>query len=278
MTSAATVGHHGPVGVGNGSVAEVEAAVLRLDRELREAATPDRAVREKAYLKSELTHYGSRVPDVRAAVRRLVAAEPGLSADRLTQLVRQLWDSPADRPVHERRLAAGLLLTARSDLLRLQDAPLAERLIRQARTWALVDVLAGDALGPALDRLAGAGSPGPPGPSSPSDPAVTEVLDRWAGDPDFWLRRSALLVHLRPLRAGGGDWERFARYADAMLDESEFFIRKAIGWVLRDTSRRRPELVYEWLLPRAERASGITVREAVKYLSPDQATTIRTRR
>jgi 3-methyladenine DNA glycosylase AlkD len=62
-----------------------------------------------------------------------------------------------------------------------------------------------------------------------------------------------------------------------MLDEREFFIRKAIGWVLRDTSRRRPDLVYAWLLPRAGRASGVTLREALKYLSPEQATTIQTR-
>ena len=61
-----------------------------------------------------------------------------------------------------------------------------------------------------------------------------------------------------------------ARYADAMLDEREFFIRKAIGWVLRETSKRRPREVYDWLLPRARRASGVTMREATKYLSPEQ--------
>jgi 3-methyladenine DNA glycosylase AlkD len=55
-----------------------------------------------------------------------------------------------------------------------------------------------------------------------------------------------------------------------MLDEREFFIRKAIGWVLRDTARKRPDLVYEWLLPRAARASGVTIREAVKPLSEAQ--------
>jgi 3-methyladenine DNA glycosylase AlkD len=63
-----------------------------------------------------------------------------------------------------------------------------------------------------------------------------------------------------------------------MLEEREFFIRKAIGWVLRDTSKKRPELVYEWLLPRAVRASGVTVREAVKYLSEDQRAGILARR
>ena len=55
-----------------------------------------------------------------------------------------------------------------------------------------------------------------------------------------------------------------------MLDEREFFIRKAIGWVLRETGKRRPGLVADWLALRVHRASGVTVREAVKPLSPDQ--------
>jgi 3-methyladenine DNA glycosylase AlkD len=105
-------------------------------------------------------------------------------------------------------------------------------------------------------------------------PELGTVLDRWAGDPDFWLRRSAMLALLIPLRQGRGDFERFGRYADAMLDEREFFIRKAIGWVLRDTARRRPDLVYEWLLPRAARASGVSIREAVKPLSAAQRASI----
>ena len=59
-----------------------------------------------------------------------------------------------------------------------------------------------------------------------------------------------------------------------MLDEQEFFIRKAIGWVLRDTGRRRPDLVFEWLLPRASRCSGVTLREAIKPLSEEQRATV----
>jgi 3-methyladenine DNA glycosylase AlkD len=55
-----------------------------------------------------------------------------------------------------------------------------------------------------------------------------------------------------------------------LLEEREFFIRKAIGWVLREMSKKRPYLVASRLLPRAHRASGITLREAVKYLLPEQ--------
>ena len=79
-----------------------------------------------------------------------------------------------------------------------------------------------------------------------------------------------MLALLRPLRRGHGDFTRFARYADVMLEEREFFIRKAIGWILRETAKKRPDLVYGWLLPRCAVASGVTVREAVKYLSPQQ--------
>jgi 3-methyladenine DNA glycosylase AlkD len=101
-------------------------------------------------------------------------------------------------------------------------------------------------------------------------PDLTTVLDRWATDDDFWLRRSALLALLVPLRKGGGDLDRFLRHADAMLDEKEFFVRKAIGWVLRDVGKKRPDVVFAWLLPRARRASGVTLREAVKPLGPEQ--------
>jgi 3-methyladenine DNA glycosylase AlkD len=55
-----------------------------------------------------------------------------------------------------------------------------------------------------------------------------------------------------------------------MLEEKEFFVRKAIGWVLRDTARTRPAMVYEWLLPRAARLSGVALREAVRPLSEPQ--------
>ena len=54
-----------------------------------------------------------------------------------------------------------------------------------------------------------------------------------------------------------------------MLEEKEFFIRKAIGWVLRETAKRRPWLVPDWLAPRVHRASGVTMREAVRPLPAD---------
>jgi 3-methyladenine DNA glycosylase AlkD len=94
---------------------------------------------------------------------------------------------------------------------------------------------------------------------------VEPVLDRWATDPDFWVRRASLLAELRSLKAGA-DMRPFLRRADRMLDEKEFFIRKAIGWVLREVGKKRPDEVVAWLAPRTGRTSGVTIREAVRYL------------
>ena len=79
-----------------------------------------------------------------------------------------------------------------------------------------------------------------------------------------------MLALLLSLRDGAGDWNRFARYADRMLEEKEFFIRKAIGWILRETAKRRPELVVEFVEARIDRIAGLTLREAVRHLDPPQ--------
>lgn len=223
----------------------MSALAEQIDALLQQRGTPERAAQEQRYLKSELDHYGASVPAVRAVVKE-VTGKLALEHDQLVELAEVLWSAP----VHERRAAAAELLEQRVDQLRGDDIDLLERLLRESRTWALVDNLAASVVGPLAER----------------EESLGAVLDRWAEDPDFWIRRSALLANLIPLRQGRGDFERFARYADAMLEEKEFFIRKAIGWVLRDTGKLRPELVFDWFLPRAPRASGVTLREAVKYL------------
>ena len=241
-----------------------------IDAELRARADPTRAEKEKAYLKSALTHYGVSVPDTRAVVTDVMRGID-FDHDAVVGLATELWSGPVGErpsaavrqlrsvPIYERRSAAVMVLVRGKGHLSGADADLIEAFIREAGTWALVDPLAGDLAGPLADA------------SGERD----QVLERWAVDEDFWVRRAALLAHLRPLRVGAGDFERFSRFADAMLEEREFFIRKAIGWVLRDTAKKRPDLIFEWLLPRAHRASGVTVREALRPLSPDQQTAIR---
>ena len=233
-------------------VGDAAAVVEYIESELAQAADPDRAEKERAYLKSELVFLGVGVPAARQVVRNAWRQRGGLDHEQLMATVDRLWESG----IHEHRMAVvELLKLATPGTLGIDDGPGLEHLLRTARTWAYVDSLAADVVGSLVVSTPKAWHP---------------VLDRWASDGDFWIRRSALLSLLVPLRQGGGDFERFARYADAMLDEREFFIRKAIGWVLRETGRQRPELVADWIKPRVARASGVTVREAVKHLDPER--------
>jgi 3-methyladenine DNA glycosylase AlkD len=223
-----------------------------IERQLRAAGSPQRAASEQNYLKSKLEFAGTTVPQARAIVTGWRRAHPQLTRQRLTEVAAALWDGP----FFECKLASLLLLTDRRALLLAEDVALVERMLRTAGTWALVDGLAADVMGSLVERFGDELNP---------------TLDQWATDADFWIRRSALLALLVPLRRGDpANFERFAGYADAMLAEREFFIRKAIGWVLRETGKRQPALVADWLAPRAHRASGVTMREAVKWLPAGQ--------
>lgn len=214
-----------------------------LEARLRQIGTPERAVGEKAYLKSDLAFLGATVWQIRDAVKALA---PPMDHDGLVGEVERLWAEP----IFERRMAATFLLEWGATELGVADLPLIERLVRESRTWALVDNLAGDLLGRLVER----------------DPeAISPEMDRWAADDDFWVRRASLLAELRPIRRGAS-LDRFLARAEPMLEEREFFIRKAIGWVLREAGKRQPDAVAAWLGPRTHRSSGVTMREAVKYL------------
>jgi 3-methyladenine DNA glycosylase AlkD len=225
----------------------------RIETELRTQGSSERAAAEKKYLKSDLSFIGVTLGDIRRVTKQTLkrAASGGepLDLEEALDLVRELWS----KPQFERRMVAVLVLEHYADDLRVEDLKLIERLIRESRTWAFVDVLSGNVVGELALRH-----------------RIRRVLDRWARDDDFWVRRSSLLAELRPLR-NGASFEAFASRADKMLDEKEFFIRKAIGWVLRDASKTRPDEVFDWIAPRTDRASGVTMREAVKYLGPDRA-------
>jgi 3-methyladenine DNA glycosylase AlkD len=231
--------------------AGIEQAARQIAAEIMAAGSARRAASEQAYLKSMLEFSGTPVPDIRRIVTTWRRAQPDLTGPELAVVATALWDGG----VFECKAAAVILLTDRHALLQPSDAVLVERFLRTSGTWALVDGLAADVMGSLVGRF----------------PELLATLDRWALDDDFWIRRSALLALLVPLRRGDpAHFERFAGYADAMLAEREFFVRKAIGWVLRETGKRQPDRVTEWLMPRAARASGVTMREAVKWLPADQ--------
>jgi len=235
-----------------------EGAALAVADALRAAGTADRAAREKRYLKSELEFFGVTVPEIRRVVKAAVRDRPGLDGAGLVGWAVALWREP----VHERRMAAEEILTLAAPRLGVGDLPTVERLLRESGTWALIDGLAVNVAGSIALR----------------DPRAWPVIDRWAADADFWVRRSALLALLPGVRAGRPELPRFSRYAEPMLAEQEFFIRKAIGWVLREISRRDPGWVSAWTETHLADMSGVTFREAVRRLPAAEADRLRTAR
>lgn len=237
------------------SDADVRALAAELNAAIAVNGTVERSVKEKRYLKTSLRHHGTPVPVTRRLVKDLLKRHPNLTRSQVLVMVEELWTSG----VHEARTAVVELLALRSACLGPDDLQLLERLLREARTWALVDELAPRVVGPLRSR----------------HPEVEATLDAWAADADFWLRRAALLTYLQPLRRGEDVFERFTQLADGMLEDREFFIRKAIGWALRERGKCAPDEVYAWLVPRLKRTSGLTLREASKYLRPEQAASLR---
>jgi len=223
--------------------------------ELRAAGTPERAGREKRYLKSDLAFFGVTVPETRRVVRTAWRGYPRLSRAESVAWAMALWNEP----VHERRMAAVEILTLAVPRLDAADLAVVERLLRSSGTWALVDGLAANVAGGIALHEA----------------AAWPAVDGWAADADFWVRRSALLALLRGIRAGRPDLARFTRYAEPMLSETEFFIRKAIGWVLREISRRDPSWVVTFTERHVSRMSGVTFREAVRRLPAEEAERLR---
>ncbi len=90
------------------------------------------------------------------------------------------------------------------------------------------------------------------------------ICDDWIEHSDFWVRRCAML-HQLGWRLDT-DTNRLFPYSEQLASEDEFFIRKAIGWALRDYARWNPTAVQNYIEQKQDIFSGLTVREATKHL------------
>jgi 3-methyladenine DNA glycosylase AlkD len=221
-------------------------AILFFTRRLRRAGSAARAVGEKAYLKSDLRFWGTTQDAIRAAVREYCDAHPDLTRADLRAIAQTLYSTD----VHELRASAIGVLERERERLDRRDLPWLIALVRKSKSWAYVDWISPKVIGDVIVR----------------DPRARKRLSAWAGDTNFWVRRAALLAEHDALRAGGGDFALWSRLAASMLDEREFFIRKAIGWVLREVSKKRPELTYAFLKEHRARVSRLSLQEGAKYL------------
>lgn len=182
----------------------------------------------------DLRFYGASVGAVRGAIRDASRRYRDLTHDDITALSSELWDVP----VFERRLAAIVLLQSNVRLLKNTDLTRLEGFVRDSHLPELVDPLAIDVVGPLVTDLDVLGRL-----------RADSVLDRWARDPDEWLRRASVLSQLRELRRSAESWTTFVRRANLALEHSKASdgggaVREAIWRVVRETTKDRPELEF----------------------------------
>jgi 3-methyladenine DNA glycosylase AlkD len=243
--------YHSTAGLSLNMDARQEAEQLK--SQLKQNANPRRAAGEKAYLKSPQQFYGVDVPTLRKLARTWVKANKKASMDEVAELVVQLWDSDW----HEERSLAIQLLEYRSADLTLKHMPLIEKMIGEAVGWAHLDAIATTVVGALIDN----------------DPATLEYLPHWAESDNFWVRRAAVLAQNIQFRRGEGDFDLFTKLTVPMFNEvkdwskeERFFIRKAIGWSLRELVPARPDLVFDFVRQYQNQMSGLTFREATRKL------------
>jgi 3-methyladenine DNA glycosylase AlkD len=220
---------------------------------LAEVADPEAAEPMRAYMKSEMPFRGVPKPARERLLRALVGTHPLADADELLDVADTLWTQAGYR--EERYLALGLVGHRRyAGWARPQwVGSVFRRWIVTGGWWDFTDEIASRHIGPLLrahpDRL-------------------TPVLRGWITDPDRWLRRTSIICQL-----GSGAATDLALLRDAIvanLHDRDFFLRKGIGWALRQHARADPDWVRGFVAEHPE-LSPLSRREALKHLGGGSA-------
>ncbi|WP_310611063.1 DNA alkylation repair protein [Limnohabitans sp.] len=223
--------------------------VLAVQSALTPLVDEARAETMKAYLLNQFEFLGLPAPVRRAAVKGIGKVQWQYADDLLTA-AELLWQ----KPEREYRYTAVDLLRQHSAQLSVNDLPALQALLLRDAWWETVDGLS--AVIAEVMRAA-----------VQQKPDSAKVMDTWLTHTSFWVRRSAML-HQLGWRLDT-DTTRLFGFAQQLADEKEFFIRKAIGWALRDYARWNPQTVTGFLVQHRTRLSGLTVREAAKHMTAE---------
>ena len=217
---------------------------VALRQALQAAADPAKAPSMQAYMKTDQPFYGVMAGPRRALFRAALKQHPLRSREEYEENVRDLWYGTYREEMY---LALDLAQGAKA-YRDLASWPLYVEMMCTATNWDTLDWIAATLLGDLLRQ---------------HREKETEVCT-WVDDANLWVRRTSLLIHLKHKRE-----TNLPMLSAAILHlapEKEFFIRKAIGWVLREYAKTDPDWVRAFVDEHKDQLSGLSVREATKNL------------
>lgn len=211
---------------------------------LIEVADVDKAEGMAAYMKGHFAYLGVQAGDRRLASKTLLKAGKSMDPDTLLNVAEALWAEP-EREFHY----VGMdLLRAGAKNLRADDLPRVRARIEATPWWDTVDSLAIHTTGTMVA----------------THPQLAEEMDLWVESDDIWIARTAILHQL--MFKDRTDTNRLFTYCEMRMADTEFFIRKAIGWALRHYARTDPDAVRSFVTTNEGTLSGLSKREALKNL------------
>jgi 3-methyladenine DNA glycosylase AlkD len=206
-------------------------------------ADPEVAVAQAAYMKNKFRFYGLKTDQRRSLMQQFFKEHGRPPVEELEEVVRSAWAQP-QREFHY----AGMeIFTHGAKKLGRDFLPLAEFMILDHSWWDTVDHIAVHGVGVILQR-------------HPAN--IRQVNDRYMRSNELWLQRTALIFQLQYKEKTNTNI-LFGNISK-LSDHPDFFIRKGIGWALRQYARTDPKAVKEFVA--STRLAPLSVREALKHL------------
>ena len=213
--------------------------------ELAARADLRKAVAMAAYMKTSMPFYGVAKPDRDPISRELKKRFPISSHPEYKRAVLGLWKLPH----REEKYFALYVARMWPDFIAPDSMPLYRRIIEEGAWWDIVDEAAAHLVGAVLLHHRN---------------EIAPLMDRWIEESDLWVRRTAIISQLTHKRAT--DHVRLFRYCLAQAAEKDFFIRKAIGWALRQYAYSAPDRVRAFIEKNRHKLSPLSYREASRVL------------
>lgn len=217
--------------------------IAALEAEFMRAADACQAQRMSAYMKNRFPFYGIMATPRREILYRFLDGDFTLGEREWRPAVEAMWKMPEREWQYT---AQELCLRKKRDWVE-DDLGFFTWMIGEQSWWDTVDFIAPSLAGEFLRK---------------NPLHISNTVDSWMSSGNLWLQRSALIFQLKYKKAT--DAELLFRLCVRLAGEKEFFIRKAIGWSLRQYANFNPDAVKEFV--KTHPLSALSAREALRKL------------